>query len=92
MKTYGISLIRDETTFTIEADFFVIENGFVQFFRLNELGAHEVFSAYRCADVYHVVEQKKYTEPEILEQIKIAEFHELMTKAHQSIARDNRGY
>lgn len=48
MKTYGISIIRDEITFTVEADYFAIENGFVQFFRTNELGAHEVFSAYQC--------------------------------------------
>ena len=92
MKTYGISLIRDEITFTLQAEFFVIENGLVQFFRTNELGAQEVFAAYRCENVYHVCEQKKYTEQEILEQLAQAKHDEIMAKAHLSIERASRGF
>jgi len=66
MNNYGISFIRDECTIMVEADWFDIKDGFIQFFKAV---SNKPFAAYNLNNIYYVVLQKKYTEQEVLDEI-----------------------
>lgn len=69
MDSYGVSFKHDNSTIMVEAAYFDIKDGFLRFYKKFEHG-EDVFSVYDAENIRHCVLQKKYTEEEILEQIK----------------------
>lgn len=65
MNTYGINLKHGNKTVVIEADYFDIKDGFLRLYRkTKEVSAFEVDNVEQC------VLQNKYTEEEVMDQIK----------------------
>lgn len=62
MKTFGISMKDDSTTFCMEADFYEVRDGFVRLYKKNAEKITEEFAAYASDCVRHVVEQEEYTD------------------------------
>jgi hypothetical protein len=66
MNTYAITFRDDSSTICIDAD-----NFFVHLMKIDGvLGFSECFAAYNSDNVLWIVKQNKYTEEEVLEQIK----------------------
>lgn len=69
MATYGINFKYDNSTISVEAEFFDIQDGFLRLYKMH-LDVEVVESIYEAANIRHCVLQKEYTEAEILEQMK----------------------
>ncbi len=66
MNNYGISFKQHLDTICIEAEDFIIEDGFVKLMKMNDEHYLDCFAAYNSDNVLHIVKQNKYTEEEIL--------------------------
>ena len=62
MKTFGITMKDDNTTFCMEADFYEIKDGFVRLYKENPEQITEEFAAYASDCVRHIVEQEEYSD------------------------------
>ena len=69
MDTYAINFKHDNSTITVEAEYFDIKDGFVRLYKKFTTG-EDVFAIYDASNVRHCVLQKKYTQDEIIEQMK----------------------
>ena len=59
MNTYGITMKDDSTTFTMEADFYEIRDGFVRLYSTSQDNITEEYAAYSSDCVRHIVLQEK---------------------------------
>lgn len=70
MAIYGLTLKDDSPTITVKAEWYEVSSSFINFYRLLEDGTAEIFASYSCDSVKHCVKQNKYTEDEIMDQLK----------------------
>ena len=70
MNTYGITFIDDGDTISVEVDFYEIRDGFVTLYLDKEMGRGPVqVASYSADNIRQIVEQKVFTEEEVLAQI-----------------------
>lgn len=73
METFAITFKDDLKTITMEADFYEMDNGFISLYKdFSKVDNPEKFASYAAGNVLHIVLQNKYTEEEILKQMKDA--------------------
>lgn len=69
MNKYGLTFNNGDGTILVEAEYFSIESGFICFYRQDMCATYEKFAIYSCDSVLHCVQQKEYTEAEILKDM-----------------------
>ena len=71
MNTYGINFIADNETINMEAEYYDLSDGFINLYKDIGSGCDiEVFASYAADNVRWIVLQEKFTEKEVISQVK----------------------